>query len=528
VRSRPRDPAAWAALGRALVADGSLAEGADALGRAGRLSAEGGDLAAAERLFAEAVAAAPGRWEARHDLGRVKLSTGRHDAALAAFEAAAAADARAIPPRLVLGRLLERAGRPADAAARYGEILAAAPGHPDALAELGFLNKLAGRHAQAEAHFRAALAADPRHGVGSTGLAGLLELRGAYAEALEALAPALGSGKATPALELVAARIERRAYGAETAYPRLARLAAVRLADSRIRGRILFQLAQTCDEMGRYEEAFRAAAQANELRREAWDARAHAARVSAIAAAWPAGAGESSGEASPTPVFVVGMPRSGTTLVEHLLARHPAILPAGERNDVLRLAARLPDHPAPPDSGTLAAAAREYLAATPDAPRVVDKMPVNFLHLGLVGRLFPNARVIHCEREPLDSGLSCWLHEFSGPEFGFSWDLADIGRYWRDYRRLMDHWLEAGAAPVLSVRYESLVDDPDTALATLVAHLGLDPAELRDDPGERDRRIIATSSHAQVRRPVTTGSVGRHRHYARWIEPLAVALQGPP
>jgi tetratricopeptide (TPR) repeat protein len=344
VRLAPGAAVGWVILGRAVAGLGRHEEAAAILARAGELSASGGDLEPARQVLEEAAALAPGRWEPRFGLGQVLLAAGRIAEAREAFEAAAAGDPAAVPPRLMLGRLLERAGSPSEASARYREILAVQPGHPDALAELGFVEKLAGRYAESEALFRTALASRPDHAGGAMGLAGLLELKGEYEAALDALGPALSGASRDPALELVAARVERRARGPAVARERLLRLAAAHLPDARLRGRVLFQLAQVNDELERYEDAFRHAQEANELRRDRrWNAQAHSARVEGIILRWPPGAGEASGVLSELPLFVIGMPRSGTTLVEHLLASHPDVLPGGERNDVVALAATLPD-----------------------------------------------------------------------------------------------------------------------------------------------------------------------------------------
>jgi len=194
------------------------------------------------------------------------------------------------------------------------------------------------------------------------------------------------------------------------------------------------------------------------------------------------------GDPSPAPVFIVGMPRSGTTLVEQTVASHPVVFGAGERSELTAAVGRLSGvalGPAqyrqalwtiPGDSYRKMGA--DYIAAlrrlAPDAARFTDKMPVNFVHAGLIHLIPPNARIIHTQRDPVDTCLSCFSLLFGG-DLPFAYDLGELGRFYRAYQRLMAHWraiLPQGV--MLEVQYEDLVRDFEPQARRLVAHCGLE------------------------------------------------------
>ena len=247
------------------------------------------------------------------------------------------------------------------------------------------------------------------------------------------------------------------------------------------------------------------------------------------------GAGPRAGNNDPAPVFIVGMPRSGTTLIERILDAHRDAYGAGERSAlgqafyalgggegaaaVARIAAL--------DQSALDAAAAQYLAVlhalAPDKKRIVDKMPGNFNYLGLAGLLLPGAKIIYCARDPRDIGLSIFTFRFHGAH-GYAHDLADLGWYIAEHERLMAHWQAALPNPILTVRLSDWVEDFDGTLARLLAHI-----ELPSDPHcarfyESDSRV-RTVSRAQVRQPVNDRGLGRWKAYANELAPLIAELE---
>jgi hypothetical protein len=245
------------------------------------------------------------------------------------------------------------------------------------------------------------------------------------------------------------------------------------------------------------------------------------------------------GIADPRPVFVVGLPRSGTTLVEQVLASHSEIHGAGELNDVDRLFQSLPELTARPDLSAFDAlallaresaqtAAHRYLErletlAPPTARRVVDKMVDNYRMIGLIALLWPSARVIVCRRDLRDVAVSCWLNGFQNLPWSNHW--YHIARRFADYHRLMEHWRKIKPIPWIEVEYESFVSDIETGVRQLIDFLGLewDPACLEF---HRGRRTVRTASLVQVRQPAHTRSIGRWRHYRTEVAPLRKLLEG--
>ena len=241
------------------------------------------------------------------------------------------------------------------------------------------------------------------------------------------------------------------------------------------------------------------------------------------------------GNADPAPVFIVGMPRSGTTLIEQILDAHRDAHGAGERvalgqafhalgrGDGAAAVRRIAEL----DGVTLDAARQNYLAAlhalAPDAKRIVDKMPGNFNYLGLVGLMLPGAKIIYCARDPRDIGLSIFTFRFHGAH-GYAHDLADLGWYIAQHERLMAHWKASLPNQILTIKLSDWVEDFDGTLAKLLAHV-----ELPHDPSctrfyEGDSRV-KTVSRAQVRQPINSHGLGRWRAYGNELVPLIAELE---
>ncbi len=239
------------------------------------------------------------------------------------------------------------------------------------------------------------------------------------------------------------------------------------------------------------------------------------------------------GDPSSAPIFIIGMPRSGTTLVEQILASHPKVFGAGELHDLGQLAKRLsgpngacfPEAVAAMSFDRLRELGESYVQAVrrlaPEAERITDKMPYNFNYAGLIRLALPNARIIHTRRDLRDTALSCFSLLFpKGQEYAY--DLGELGRYCRSCAELMDHWCEVlPETTMLQVQYEEIVDDLEGQARRIVAHCGLewDPACLAFHKTERP---VWTASAAQVRQPIYP--VGRWRVYEQQLGPLLNAL----
>ena len=241
------------------------------------------------------------------------------------------------------------------------------------------------------------------------------------------------------------------------------------------------------------------------------------------------------GIATERPVFIVGLPRSGTTLTEQILASHPRVHGAGELTLARRMFESLPganlyggmpfDFLPLLDRECVQALGQRYLhelsAIDDSADRVVDKMPDNTIYLGLIATLFPHAKLIHCRRDLRDVALSCWMTDFLEVRWACDFDL--IARRIHEHERLMEHWRRVLPTRLFEVDYEELVSDLETGARAIVGWCGLewDPSCLEF---HKTRRPVNTSSVAQVRRPIYTSSVGRWKNYRESLAPLFAKL----
>lgn len=242
------------------------------------------------------------------------------------------------------------------------------------------------------------------------------------------------------------------------------------------------------------------------------------------------------GRPESAPVFIVGMPRSGTTLVEQILASHPQVAAAGELDHfalsaqdlpaLLDKAAPYPECAAELSRGEEDLLGRAYLKglreAAGAAPIMTNKLPFNVLRLGLIAMMFPRARIIHCTRDPMETCLSIYLQNFAVQQT-WATDLGDLGRYDRAYRTLMAHWSRCLPLRVFELGYEDLVAAPEARIAALLAFLDL-PWDSRCLRFHETPRPVVTPSLWQVRQPIYTRSVGRWRRYAHHLGPLRTAL----
>jgi hypothetical protein len=232
------------------------------------------------------------------------------------------------------------------------------------------------------------------------------------------------------------------------------------------------------------------------------------------------------------------MPRSGTTLVEQILSAHPGVAGGGELMyfpqiaETLResfgLSARYPKAVAEIGGAQGSEIIRYYLDRLqqrhPGYARVTDKLPGNFLHLGLIALLFPRASFIHCSRDPMDTCLSCYFLKFHQAH-PYSYRLQDLGFYYREYQRLMAHWRQVLPVRMLEVDYEDLVARQEEVSRQLVAHCGLEWDDRCLDFHKSDRNV-RTASLAQVRQPMYRTSVKRWKHFEPFLGPLRAALEG--
>jgi tetratricopeptide (TPR) repeat protein len=445
----------------------------------------------------------------------------------------------------LLAEVHEYVEQPAAAILCWERVLALTPdarAHPHLA--LGWMLQEEGRLDEAEAHYRTAAALEPGSALAVYNMGGLLEERGEFAAAESAFRAAI---RHQPTFALPHARLATLLRGALPA-PDLDALMSL-LDDPKTEGgsraRLLFALGHVLDARGDHPRAAAALRQANAAHLASirtfrrFDPVAYDRFVDEVIRAFDAdffARAAGAGLETRKPVFVIGLPRSGTTLLEQILASHPLVHGAGE----LLLGQRIFEYlPAalgctaaatdclarldPPKIRQLAVRYIDRLVAKAGGhgERIVDKMPENVLYLGLLSVLFPCATVIHCRRDLRDVALSCWLTDFRS----LSWtnDAGHIGAKFRATLRLMEHWRAVLPSPIHEVDYEDVVTDIEAVARRLLAALGLewDPACL---DFHRTRRPIRTTSVAQVRRPLHARSVGRWTLYESLLPELFAAL----
>jgi tetratricopeptide (TPR) repeat protein len=335
----------------------------------------------------------------------------------------------------------------------------------------------------------------------------------------------------SPRLERLQATAERRRGDRDAAIARLeATLARPGLTPPDRIG-VGFDLARLLDAAGRYDDAFAAAAAANEVAPPPFDAAADARAVDAIIASTDAATMADlprSTVDSQQPVFIVGMPRSGTSLLEQVIAAHPEAAGVGERQDPfilledleLETGAAFPQAVAAAGPGRLDAAARTYLGMLEtiagDAARVTNKALGLDRVVGFLAAMLPGARFIWIHRDPRDAILSAYLHQIHQP---WAWRIADLAAAHESHRRLREHWTSVLSDRSHAVRYETLVADPDATIDAAIGFLGLptDPACQRFH--ESDRAVM-TPSHDQVRRPMNASAIDRWQRYRKHLGDL--------
>jgi tetratricopeptide (TPR) repeat protein len=243
------------------------------------------------------------------------------------------------------------------------------------------------------------------------------------------------------------------------------------------------------------------------------------------------------GQESDLPIFIVGMPRSGTTLTEQIISSHPQVFGAGELGDMGRISSHLtglagkgseyPSSLLKLDGDVLSAVTSRFLenlrAYDPEARHITDKMPHNFVQLGTIAYLLPRARVVHCRRNPLDNCISIFFQNF-GDGHNYKWDLEDLGHYYRLYERLMEHWQRVLPNPLFEVQYEEMVENQEALSRRLIEFCGL---EWDDGCLEfhTSSRAVKTASHWQVRQPIYKSSTERWRRYEKHLGPLQKGLE---
>lgn len=449
-----------------------------------------------------------GRAAAAHNaLGDALLKQARHEAAAECFEAALARDASHLDARIGLSSALKELGQVARAESLLREVVALQPDHAAAHNSLGVLLEQQGDGVAAAAAFRAAIAANPR-----------------FANACYQLAQLKGVTLSEGEISAMQALHDEPGLHDE------------------LRAPLCFALACIHERTGDFKASFRhlVAGQALKAKVQPYDddqvADHHrrivrctpAARMPVVPGTMPR---------QPQPLFVLGLPRSGTSLTEQILGSHPQVAGAGELSlmeDTVAEAARLTGQAFPECLPRLSASQldelgrfyRDRLLRRAQAERwVIDKTPMNFQYVGFIAAILPDARIVHCCRDAMDNCLSIFKLPFEAAH-SYAHDLQALGRYHGHYRALMDHWHASVGNRMVRLQYEDLVADLPGQTARLVRFLGIE-FDARMLEFHKTERLVKTPSASQVRQPIYSGSVQAWRHYGDALRPLAEALGRP-
>ncbi|MGJ4931914.1 tetratricopeptide repeat-containing sulfotransferase family protein [Bradyrhizobium sp. HKCCYLS2038] len=517
----------------------------DALNNLGTAFLERGDVARAVPLFRRAAALRPELPEARYGmacallkqeqyqeaidcchsalalrpdfaevhvcLGRAQLGCRQHQAAIESFRAAIRLQPHTAETFHHLGRAFDGIGDQKRAEVSFRKALELNPKDLESLAALAAIYARHGFIEEAKAEYVRALRLAPRNPRLLSDLAGLMHFKPGdpYLATMEDLLgdPALLDEDATTALHYALAKAYDDLYLFDRAADHMVK------ANTLKRRRIAYDERGALQDLDNIRELF--SRQIIERHRGA-------------------------GHRSEAPIFIVGMPRSGTTLIEQVLASHDQVFGAGELTILEQSATALPgqtgdtrqfpDYVQVMDERWLSWLADDYLRATrPLAggkPRITDKMPANFRYVGLIHLAFPHARIIHARRNPLDTCLSCYSISFDQGQ-AFTFDLRELGRLYKAYDRLMSHWhriLPPGI--MIDVQYEQLVANFDSEARRIVSHCGLEWSDACL-AFHKTARAVNTASVAQVRRPLYASSVERWRAYEQMLQPLREELELP-
>ncbi len=531
-----------------------------------------GHLAEAEQLYRRVINTSPDFHPAYHSLGLLAYKVGKPTLAVDLITHAITLDNKIAFYHCNLCEMLRQQGRLDEAVNAGRQAIALAPDDTNALYNLGLVQADCKDWSAAVESYQRVLELNPGHGLASNNMGAALEAMGKMDEALEAYTRAVAinpqhaeaqnnmgaiyseRGMLDEARDCFSDAIKAQSDFIEPYY-NLSSLKTFTVNDTHLTGlkklqgqvghlsadaqiRYYFALGKAFEDIAEYDRAFSAYNRGNRLKFSSLtynEARADAvlARIKTLFDSTLFETCPGSDNEDATPVFIVGIPRSGTTLIEQILASHASVYGAGELKDLHETITtavphtpeeRFFEHCQPGLSEfDFRAMANAYLqqirAKSPQALYITDKMPANFFYIGFIYLMFPRARIIHAMRDPMDSCLSCFARLFN-ETMDFAYNLQTLGNYYVRYRQLMQHWQSVVPADnILEVHYEDIVVDVESQTRRMLEYIDL-PWDDACLAFYENKRLVKTASVAQVRQPIYSTSVARWQHFSKHLDPL--------
>ncbi len=542
-------------LGNVLLDRGRLKEASDAYGKALKLlpghpmlqNNQGNALQLQDKnekaigWLNKAILQDPDYADAHNNLGNALRGLGSFGEAVASYKRAIAIDSGFADTYNNLGGLLMELDDLDDAVTNFKKAIEFDPNHKDAYNGLGNALSEQGDIDKAIASYHKAIEIDPRHKDAHNGLGNALSDQGEIDKAVASYRKAIEISPENAEAYRSLSK-DKNFFEYDDDIRSMESLYASKVISDEQKKHLAFGLGKAYEDLGEYEKSFEFIMEATRLNRASFDYSISKEQelfnnIKEIFSLEFFADRKATGYPDQTPIFILGMPRSGTSLVEQILASHPNIFGAGELRDLFYLTRKIcttdPSREFPNciiglESEVFEELGKEYIAGvrnlSKSAKNITDKMPHNFLRIGFIRAILPKAKIIHLTRDPMDNCLSIFKNYF--PYYHkYSCDMAELGQYYNLYLDLMKHWRDTLPGFIYDLSYERLVAEPENLIRQLLDYCNL-PWDDACLDFHKTRRIVGTASNAQVRRPIYKSSVQLWKRYEKQLKPLEAAIYG--